>query len=67
MRYLISKPILVMLYESSLGLSPKLIGPVFDKIKEVNKENAVTIMIVEQDVGEVLETCDRVCFFFQNT
>ena len=49
-----------MLDEPSLGLSPKLVGTVFDKIIEINQENGVTILIDEQKVREVLEICNRV-------
>ena len=59
-RALVPKPKLLMLDEPSLGLSPKLIGTVFDKVIEINQENGVTIMIVEQKVREVLEICNRV-------
>ena len=59
-RALVPKPKLLMLDEPSLGLSPKLIGVVFDKIIEINKKNGVTFLIVEQKVREVLEICERV-------
>lgn len=49
-----------MFDEPSLNLSPKLIGVVFDKIIEINRNNGVTILIVEQKVKEVLEICERV-------
>jgi ABC-type branched-subunit amino acid transport system ATPase component len=41
-----------MLDEPSLGLSPKLIDTVFDKIVEINEGNAVAILIAEQKVRE---------------
>jgi ABC-type lipopolysaccharide export system ATPase subunit len=47
-------------YEPSLGLSPKLLTSVFEKITEINRSNGVTILIVEQKVREVLEICNRV-------
>jgi branched-chain amino acid transport system ATP-binding protein len=49
-RSLVPKPKLLMLDESSLGLSPKLIGVVFEKIIEIDKNNGVAILIVEQKV-----------------
>lgn len=59
-RALVPKPGLLMLDEPSLGLSPKLIGVVFDKIIEINENNGVSFLIVEQKVREVLEICERV-------
>ena len=59
-RALIPKPKLLMLDEPSLGLFPKLLGSVFDKITEINCDTGVTILIVEQKVREVLEICNRV-------
>jgi branched-chain amino acid transport system ATP-binding protein len=59
-RALIPQPKLLMLDEPSLGLSPKLLSSVFDKITEINRNNDVTILIVEQKVREVLDICNRV-------
>jgi len=59
-RALIPEPKLLMLDEPSLGLSPNLVRAVLDKIVELNKENNVSILIVEQKVREVLNICDRV-------
>lgn len=59
-RALIPKPKLLMLDEPSLGLSPKLMGVIFDKIIEINRNKEVTILIVEQKVREILEICERV-------
>lgn len=59
-RALVPKPKLLMLDEPSLGLSPNLVGNVFERIVEVNRENGVSILIVEQKVREALEICNRV-------
>jgi len=58
-RALIPEPRLLMLDEPSLGLSPQLVGAVFEKIIEI-KESGVSILIVEQKVREVLTVCSRV-------
>jgi len=59
-RALVPKPKLLMLDEPSLGLSPNLVGMVFEKISEINHETKVSILVVEQKVREVLEICDKV-------
>jgi len=59
-RALVQKPKLLMLDEPSLGLSPNLVRTVFEKIVEINRENKLSIFIVEQKVREVLEICNRV-------
>jgi branched-chain amino acid transport system ATP-binding protein len=59
-RALIPEPQLLMLDEPSLGLSPKLVGAVFEKIVEINRNKGVSILIVEQKVREVLDVCSRV-------
>lgn len=59
-RALIPQPKLLMLDEPSLGLSPSVMKGVFEKIREVNRKNGVSLLIVEQKVREVLAICDRV-------
>ncbi len=59
-RALIPKPKLLMLDEPSLGLSPKLVADVFEKIVKINRDTGLSILIVEQKVCEVLEICSRV-------
>lgn len=59
-RALIPKPKLLMLDEPSLGLSPKLVGVVFEKVTQINHDTGTAILIVEQKVQEVLNICHRV-------
>jgi branched-chain amino acid transport system ATP-binding protein len=57
-RALIQNPELLLLDEPSLGLSPKMTKEVFDKIKEINKEN-ISIIIVEQNAKKAVELADK--------
>jgi branched-chain amino acid transport system ATP-binding protein len=59
-RALIPKPKLLMLDEPSLGLSPNLVGSVFDSIIRINRQVNTTILIVDQKVREVLNVAQRV-------
>ncbi|WP_046866066.1 ABC transporter ATP-binding protein [Microvirga massiliensis] len=57
-RALVGAPKVLMLDEPSAGLSPKLVGIVFDKLVEVRK-SGVTIVLVEQNVKVALAIADR--------
>ncbi len=57
-RGLMGHPKLMMFDEPSLGLSPLLVGQIFDIIKRINQEG-VTILMVEQNVNQTLAMCDR--------
>ncbi|MBI5967670.1 MAG: ABC transporter ATP-binding protein [Deltaproteobacteria bacterium] len=54
-RGLMSKPKLLMLDEPSMGIMPKLITEIFEMIQRMNKEEGITILLVEQNVQEALE------------
>ncbi len=57
-RGLMSNPKLLMLDEPSLGLAPMLVDEVLDTVRRL-KEEGLTILLVEQNVREALEICDR--------
>ena len=57
-RALIQNPQLLLLDEPSLGLSPKAMKEIFEKIQEINKEG-VSIIIVEQNAKQAVEIADR--------
>ena len=57
-RALVSEPKLLLLDEPSMGLSPKLVGEVFDIIETV-RDAGTTILLVEQNAHMALEIADH--------
>jgi len=57
-RALMTSPQLIMLDEPSLGLSPKFVTLIFDKLVEM-KRTGFTLMIVEQNAARALAIADR--------
>ena len=53
-RALMSKPKLLLLDEPSMGLSPILVNEIFKIIQEINKEDGVTVLLVEQNANKAL-------------
>ena len=54
-RALMSKPKFLMLDEPSLGIAPLLVKTIFEKIVEINREQGITILLVEQNANIALE------------
>jgi branched-chain amino acid transport system ATP-binding protein len=57
---LILSPKMLLLDEPSLGLASPLVSDALSRIKEINQDSGVTVLIVEQKVREVLKIADRV-------
>jgi branched-chain amino acid transport system ATP-binding protein len=57
-RALMQNPKLLLLDEPSLGLSPKMMKEIFDKIIEINKEGSA-VLIVEQNAKQAMKIADR--------
>ena len=57
-RALMARPRMMMLDEPSLGLSPRFVDEVFEKIVELAREG-LTIMLVEQNAARALEIAHR--------
>jgi branched-chain amino acid transport system ATP-binding protein len=57
-RGLMPQPKLLLLDEPSLGLAPKIVDEVFEKIKQIGKRG-VTVLIVEQNVVDGLSISNR--------
>ncbi len=58
-RALIQNPKVLLLDEPSLGLAPKKMKKVFNKVSEINKEGITTI-IVEQNARQAAKIADRI-------
>jgi branched-chain amino acid transport system ATP-binding protein len=54
-RALMSNPKFLMLDEPSLGIAPRLISTIFEKIVEINRRHGLTILLVEQNANLALE------------
>ncbi|MEB3102259.1 ABC transporter ATP-binding protein [Ferviditalea candida] len=58
-RGLMASPRLLMLDEPSLGLAPVIVQNVFQKIKQINREQGVTVLLVEQNARQSLSIAHR--------
>lgn len=58
-RALMSKPKLLLLDEPSMGLAPLLVQEIFKIIERINKEQGVTILLVEQNANMALSIANR--------
>jgi branched-chain amino acid transport system ATP-binding protein len=54
-RALMSNPKFLMLDEPSLGIAPRLITTIFEKILEINRHHGITILLIEQNANLALE------------
>lgn len=54
-RALMSNPKFLMLDEPSLGIAPRLITTIFEKIVEINRDRRLAILLVEQNANLALE------------
>ncbi len=54
-RALMGQPRFLMLDEPSLGIAPILVQKIFEKIVEINRQQGITILLVEQNANLALE------------
>jgi branched-chain amino acid transport system ATP-binding protein len=57
-RALMARPKMMLLDEPSLGLAPKLVTEIFDIIVRINREQHVTVLLVEQNANMALHMAD---------
>jgi branched-chain amino acid transport system ATP-binding protein len=57
-RALMARPKMMLLDEPSLGLAPKLVNEIFEIIVRINREQHVTVLLVEQNANLALHTAD---------
>ncbi len=60
-RAMMSLPKLLMLDEPSLGLAPIMVDKLFDKVASLVKSKGLSVLLVEQNVGNALRLCQRGC------
>lgn len=58
-RGLMADPKVLLLDEPSLGLAPKIVKEVFQKIKEINDRHKTAILVVEHNLKSLFEIVDR--------
>ncbi len=64
-RAMMSLPKLLMLDEPSLGLAPIMVDKLFDKVHALVLEKGLSVLLVEQNVGNALRLCQRGCIIDQ--
>lgn len=57
-RALMAKPKLLMMDEPSLGLAPLVVKDIFSTIVKINKEDGVTVLLIEQNAHMALKIAD---------
>ena len=59
-RCLVSEPELVLLDEPTEGIQPSIVDAIIELLRDLNREQGVTIVMVEQNLDFITELSDRV-------
>jgi branched-chain amino acid transport system ATP-binding protein len=57
-RALLYRPRLLLLDEPSLGLAPKLVEDIYERLATINREEDISMLIADQNVSRVFEIAD---------
>lgn len=60
-RAMMALPKLLMLDEPSLGLAPIMVDKVFEIVSQLVASKGISVLLVEQNVGNALRMCQRGC------
>lgn len=60
-RALMSRPSMLLLDEPSFGLAPLVVKDIFGILRKINREEGVSILLVEQNASLALELADQAC------
>jgi branched-chain amino acid transport system ATP-binding protein len=58
-RAIMARPKLLMLDEPSLGLAPIMVNKVFEMVSALVQSKGLSVLLVEQNVGNALRMCER--------
>ena len=58
-RALVARPRLLLLDEPSLGLAPLIVRQIFDTIRDLNRNQGLTVFLVEQNAFHALQLANR--------
>jgi branched-chain amino acid transport system ATP-binding protein len=58
-RALMLRPRLLLLDEPSFGLAPLVVGEIFRIMREINREERVSMLLVEQNASIALDLADH--------
>src|ERR1700712_5407394 len=59
-RALMLEPKLLVLDEPSFGLAPRIVGEIFEIMRKINREQHVSVLVVEQNANLALDFADHV-------